>query len=98
MISTDFCVTYQGTYLLKPYIKNQHYYQQWTYMLGVSTQSSFFPFGKKSSNGNAASNFWRIFPFSQKELAKLLTTLFSMSQPVCILPTILMIPYKSVAS
>jgi hypothetical protein len=37
-------------------------------------------------------------PFSQKELAKLLTTLLSMSQPVCLLPTILMIPYKSVAS
>lgn len=37
-------------------------------------------------------------PFSQKELAKLLTTSLSMSQPVCLLPTILLIPYKSVAS
>jgi hypothetical protein len=46
MISTDFCFTYQGTYPLKPYIKNQHYYQQWTYMLGVSTQSSFFLLAK----------------------------------------------------
>ncbi len=55
----------------------------------------FFSFGKKSSNGNAASNFWRKFPFFSKRIGQ---TLLSTSRPVCLLPTIWMIPYKSVAS
>ncbi len=67
-------------------------------MLGVSTQSYFFLLAKnhQMAMGPLISN--ENSPFSQKEFAKLLTTLLSMSQPVCLLPTILMLLYKSVAS
>lgn len=65
----DFCFTYQGTYPLKPYIKinitinNGHICWVWVH-------SSFFSFGKKSSNGNAASNFWRKFPIFSKRIGQ----------------------------